>query len=160
MYSQNVYQNQRDLRSSTYIEPVLTSREECEWNALTTFCFLEVIFTRLDRFLSTSVSYCSWIYLEDSPRLSWGISKEFADHRYESFCLSIDSLSCANRSLDLCILFKFIYNFYTSDTFRPLLCLWHILVTPISSYVYYNYHKNIFFLCRWSAPSSEFNFNL
>ena len=129
MYSQNVYQNQRDLRSSIYIEPVLTSREECEWNAFRTSCFLEVIFTRLERRLSTSVSSCSWIYLEDSPRLSWGISKEFADHRYESFCLSIDSLSCAKRSLDLCILFK-VY-FHTSDTFRPLLCFSHILLTPI-----------------------------
>ena len=29
MYSQNVYQNQRVLRSSIYTEPVLTSREEC-----------------------------------------------------------------------------------------------------------------------------------
>ena len=29
LYSQNVYQNQRVLRSSIYIEPVLTSCEEC-----------------------------------------------------------------------------------------------------------------------------------
>ena len=75
MYSQNVYQNQRDLRSSIYIEPVLTSCEECEWNALRTFCFLEVIFTRLERFLSTSVSFCSWIYIEDSPKLPWGMQR-------------------------------------------------------------------------------------
>ena len=29
LYSQNLYQNQRVLRRSIYIEPVLTSREEC-----------------------------------------------------------------------------------------------------------------------------------
>ena len=45
----------------------------------------------------------------------------FKDHHYESFCLSRDSLSCATRSLDLCILFTFM--FYTSDTLRPILAL-------------------------------------
>ena len=33
----------------------------------------------------------------------------FKDHHYESLFLSIDSLSCATDSLDLCILFKFIF---------------------------------------------------
>ena len=40
---------------------------------------------------------------------SLGECNEFADHHHESFCLSIDSLSCAKRSLDFCILFKFIF---------------------------------------------------
>ena len=42
LYPQNVNQNQRVLRSSIYMEPVLSSCEEC--NAFEDLLFLEVIF--------------------------------------------------------------------------------------------------------------------
>ena len=77
------------------------------------------LFLPLERFLSTSGSFYSSIIalIEDSPKLPWGMQRIrgpfgsfcFKDHHYESFRLSRDSLSCATRSLDLCILFKFIF---------------------------------------------------
>ena len=76
----------------------------------------------------------------------------FKDHHYESFCLSRDSLSCATRSLDLCILFTFM--FYTSDTLRPILALLtHFAYTDFFTCILscggeYFSHP---WWCRWSA---------
>ena len=52
LYSQNVYQNQRVLRSSIDIEPVLTSCEEC--NAFEDLLFFKSYFCTLERFLPIS----------------------------------------------------------------------------------------------------------
>ena len=72
--------------------------------------------------LSTSMFFCCSIYIETAQN-SRGECNEFADLLFWrlSLFLSRDSLSCDTRSLDLCILFKFI--FYTSDTFHPILVL-------------------------------------
>ena len=125
MYSQNVYQNQRDLCSSIDIELVLTSREECEWNAFSlgsTFCSRDIV---------------------DSTRLPWGL---------QQICgplwiiLPFDRLlSCAKRSLDLCIFSKFIFLYLLYIPFIIVLFT-HFAHTNIFSYVYHNYHANIFFL--------------
>ena len=98
LYSQNFYHNQRDLCSSIYIEPVLNSREECEWNALRAFCFWRDFCQPACPLAAGFTSKTALNSLEEC--------NEFADHHHESFCLSIDSLSCTKRSLDLCILFK------------------------------------------------------
>ena len=67
LYSQNVYQNQRVLCNSIYIEPVLASREEC--NAFEELLFLKVIFAFGEIFINKLMSFCSSIYIEDSPKL-------------------------------------------------------------------------------------------
>ena len=68
LYSQNVNQNQRVLRSSIYMEPVLSSCEEC--NAFEDLLFFRSYFCFLGRFLSlTSVFFYSSIYTEVSPKL-------------------------------------------------------------------------------------------
>ena len=68
LYSQNVNQNQLVLLSSIYMEPVLSSCEEC--NAFEDLLFFRSYFCLLGRFLSlTSVFFCSSIYIEVSPKL-------------------------------------------------------------------------------------------
>ena len=61
----------------------------------------------------------------------------FKDHRYESFFLSRDSLSGATHSLDLCVLFKFIFLYLRIHS-APFLRFSSVLLTPIFSYVYYH----------------------
>ena len=60
--------------------------------------------------LSTSMFFCCSIYIE-TVQNSREECNEFADLLFFrlSLCLSRDSLSCDTRSLDLCILFKFIF---------------------------------------------------
>ena len=95
----------------------------------------------------------------DSTNLWTSCTACFNDHHYKSFCLLRDSISRATRSLDLCILFKFIF-FYTSDTFRPILALF-------THFTYTNFFIctlpcGIFFLSLMMpliGKSSQFNFN-
>ena len=72
LYSQNLYQNQCVLRRSTYIEPVLTSREECN-------VFADILFQNLfERFCQPA---CLFLLLDlhlDSPN-SREECNEFAD---------------------------------------------------------------------------------
>ena len=60
LHSENVYQNQRVLRSSIYIEPVFTSREECNVFA---DLLLEFIYV-FREILSTSMFFWCSIYIE------------------------------------------------------------------------------------------------
>ena len=60
LYFQNVYQNQRVLRGSIYIEPVLTSREE---RNLFADLFLKFIYV-FHEILSTNMFFCCSIYTE------------------------------------------------------------------------------------------------
>ena len=78
--SQNLYQNQRVLPRSIYIEPVLTFREE--WNVLRTF-FLEFIYV-FREILSTSTFFCCLIHIETAQN-----SREDFSHilLYTIFCL-------------------------------------------------------------------------
>ena len=107
--------------------------------------------------LSTSMFCCCSIYIETAQN-SLEECNEFADLLFwrPSIRLSRDSLSCDTRSLDLCILFKFIF-----------LYLWYILphsrafhtyyFTLIFSYVYYHAKH---FSYPWWRCCSEFNYCL
>ena len=128
MYSQNVYQNQRVRRSSIYIEPVLTSREECN-------AFEDLLFFR--SFVCLWRGFCQLACLFAALNYHDLLTFCFNDHHYESFFLSRDSFSCATHSLDLCILFKFIF-LYLWILSAPLLRFSHILLTLIFSYVYHH----------------------
>ena len=148
-----------------YIEPVLTSREEC--NALEDLLFFTRYFCVWRGFVNQLVSFCSSIYIEDSPKLPWRMQRIcgpcfcFKDHHYKSFCLSRDSLSCATPSFDLCIILKFMF-LYLWYTFRTILVLF-------THFVYTNFFIcicilpcRIFFLSLMMpliGESSEFNFN-
>ena len=83
----------------------------------------------------------------------------FKDHRYESFFLSRDSLSGATHSLDLCVLFKFIFLYLRIHS-APFLRFSSVLLTPIFSYVYYHAE---YFSYPWMMPligkRSKFNWN-
>ena len=125
--SQSVYQNQCILRSSIYIEPVLTFGEKCD--AFENLLFFGSYFCLWRDFCQPAGPFAArFTLIEDSPKLPWGMQRIrgpfgsfcFKDHHYDSFRLSRDSLSCATRSLALCILFKFIF-----------LYLWYI--PPLSS---------------------------
>ena len=75
LYSQNFYQNQRVLHGSINIEPVLTSREECN-------VFADLIFRIICVFceiLSTSMYFCCSIYIETAQN-SREECNEFLDH--------------------------------------------------------------------------------
>ena len=72
------------------------------------FFFLEFIYV-FREILSTSMLFCCSIYIERAQN-SRGECKEFADFLF-SRRLSRDSLSSDTRSLDLCILFKFIFSY-------------------------------------------------
>ena len=68
----------------------------------------------------------------------------FKDHHYESFSLSRDSLSCASRSLDLCILFKFIlYLWYIPPA--PHSCAFHTFCLHEFFHMYISM-RNIFLI--------------
>ena len=98
----------------------------------------------LERFCQPEC-FCSSIYIETALNAR-DECIEFANLLFWrlSLCLSRDTLSRDTRSLDLCILFKFIF-----------LYLWYILphsstfdafyFTPIFSYVYYH-ARNIFLI--------------
>ena len=71
-----------------------------------------------------------------------------------SLCLSRESLTCDTRSLDLCILFNFI--FLCLWYIPPHSCAFHIFYfTPTFPYVYYHakYFRRLVFL-SWSAVGS------
>ena len=98
--------------------------------------FLEFIYV-FREILSTSMFFCCSIYIE-TAQSSRGECIEFKDLLFWrlSLCLSRDSLSYDTRSLDLCILFKFIFLYLWY--FPPHSCAFHTLYfTPIFSGVYY-----------------------
>ena len=136
LYSQKFYQNQCVLFRSIYTEPVLTSREEC--NVFADLFFR--IYLCLSRyFVNQHVFFAARFTLRQPKTPAAGECNEFADllfWRLYHYALR-DSLSCDTRSLDLCILFRFIF-----------LYLWYIpphsgashtfYFTPIFSGVYYH----------------------
>ena len=77
----------------------------------------------------------------------------FKGHHYELFCLSRDSLSCATRSLDLFILFKFIFLYLWY--IPPHSCAFHTFcLHQFFSYVYYHAeYFSFLWWCRWSEKA-------
>ena len=92
--------------------------------------------------------FCCLIYIETAQN-SRGQCNEFTDLHCLLFwrlslCLSRDPLSCDTRSLDLCILFKFIFLYLWY--IPPHSCAFHTFYfTPIFSYVYIT-TRNIFLI--------------
>ena len=116
--------------------------------------FLEFIYV-FREILSTSMFFCCSIYIETAQN-SRRECNEFADLLFWrlSLCLSRDSLSCDTRSLDLCILFKFIFLYLWY--IPPHSCAFHTFYfTPIFSYVYYHAKH---FSYPWWCCCSEFNY--
>ena len=88
--------------------------------------------------------FCSSIYIETAQN-SREEYNELADLLFWrlSLCLSRESLSCDTRSLDLCILFKFIFLYLWY--IPPHSCAFHtVYFTPIFSDV--NYYAKFFFI--------------
>ena len=73
LYSQNFYQNQGVLRRSIYIEPVLTSREECNEFA---DLFFRIYLCLLRDFVNQHVFLLLDLHW-DSPKLPWGMQRFF-----------------------------------------------------------------------------------
>ena len=117
------------------------------------------LFLRVYSFLSRDFvnqhAFCSSIYIETALN-SRDEYIEFVDLLFWrlSLCLSRDSLSRDTRSLDLCILFTFIYLYlwYIPSHY----CTFHTFYfTPIFSYVYY--HAKYFSYLWWHC-CSKFNY--
>ena len=159
LYSQNVYRNQRVLRSSIYIEPVFTSREECN-------AFEDLLFFR--RYFCLWRDFCHWPacpfaardFSEDSSKLLWGINRICGPFVLKMIILPFERLFVLCHSLiRSCISFKFIF-FY----------LWYI---PPHSCAFTHFTYTNFFICIllcWIffflslmmpliGESSEFNFS-
>ena len=121
---------------------------------LRTFFFFEFVSVFWE-ILSTSMFFGCSIYIETAQN-SRGECNEFADLLFWrlSLCLSRDSLSCDTRSLDLCILFKFIFlNLWYNP---PHSCAFHTFhFIPIFPGVYY--HAK-YFSYTWWRCCSEFNY--
>ena len=115
------------------LSKVLTSREECNVFADLFFRII-CVFCKI---LSTSMYFCCSIYIETAQN-SREECNEFLNLLFWrlSLCLSRDSLSCDTHSLDLCMLFKFIWNF---------LYFWYI--PPHSFALHTFYFTPIFFIC-------------
>ena len=97
--------------------------------------FLEFIYV-FREILSTSMFFLLLDLHWDSPKLPWGMQRICGPFVLKtitglSILLSRDSLSCHTRSLDLCILFKFIF-----------LYLWYI---PPHSCVFHTFCLHQFF---------------
>ena len=109
----------------------------------------------MERFLSTSMFFCSSIYIETALN-SREECNEFADllfwiPHYESFIfLSRDSLSSATRLLDLRILFKFMF-------IRLIHSAPFLRFTFFFTHIFLIYFSNSWW-CRWSAKTRNFIF--
>ena len=100
IYSQLLYQNQRVLRRSIYIELVLTSREECNVSA---DLFLEFIHV-FREILSTKMFFLLLDLHWDSPNLPWGMQRTCGPCVFQTIIMSFKRLfvlwhSLINRSL-------------------------------------------------------------
>ena len=103
--------------------------------------------------LSTSMFFCCSIYIETAQN-SREECNEFLYLLFWrlSLCLSRDSLSCDTHSLDLCILFTFIFLYLLH--IPPHSFAFHTFYfTPMFSYVYY--HAK-YFSYSWRRCCSEF----
>ena len=97
------------------------------------------IYLCLSRDLSTSMFFCCSIYIE-TAQISREECNELADLFFIrlSLCLSTDFLSCDTRSLDLCILFKFIFLYLWYIPPHSCALFTHFTLHQFFSYVYYH----------------------
>ena len=119
LYSQNLYQNQRVLRRSIYIEPVVTSREECNVFAdlfLKCICFsrdfvYQHVFLLLD---------LHW----NSPKLPWGMQRDCGPFVFQTIIMPFKRLFVLWHSLIRSLYFIQVYGFipliYSAPFLRAL----------------------------------------
>ena len=154
LYSQNFYQNQR-----------VPSQVDLHWASphlpwgMQRICgpFFRIICVFCE-ILSTSMYFCCSIYIETAQN-SREECNEFLNLLFWrlSLCLSRDSLSC-DTHLDLCMLFKFIWNFLYFWYIPPHSFAFHTFYfTPIFSYVYY--HAKYFSYSWWPFARNFIIFN-
>ena len=112
LHSQNVNQNQRVLLSSIYMEPVLSSCEEC--NAFEDLLFFRSYFCLWRDFCQPACPFAARFTLKTAPKLPWGMHRICRPFFLKTIIMNYFAfretlMSCATRSLDLVILFKFIF---------------------------------------------------
>ena len=134
IYSQNLNQNQRVLRRLIYIEPVLTSREECNVFA-DLFFKIYLCFSR--DFVNQHV-FSAAQFTFKRPKTHVRNATNLRTVCFEDYHYAFqETLSCDTRSLDLCVLFKFIFLYLLY--IPPHSCAFHTFYfTPIFSGVYYH----------------------
>ena len=146
LYSQNFYQNQRVLCRSIYIEPVLTSREECNVSANLFFkiylcisrdCVNQHVFLLLD---------LHW----DSPKLPWGMQRICGPFVFQTIIMPFKRLFVLWHSLIRSLYFIQVYIFIPLIHSAPFLRFLHILL-------YTNYYHAKYFSYPWWRCCSEFN---
>ena len=126
-----------DLKTSS--EQIFS--ENWRWVPLT---YLRIFFWNLFMSLDFVNQHVFLVYIETAQN-SHEECNEYTDLLFWrlSLCLSRESLSCDTRSLDLCILFKFILLYLRY--IPPHSCAFHtVYFTPIFSDVYY--YANFCFL--------------
>ena len=102
--------------------------------------FLEFIYV-FRQILSTSMFFCCSIYIETAQNSRGNATDLFWRL---SICISRDSLSCDTRSVNLCILFKFLFSYLWY--IPPHSCAFDTFYfTPIFFYVYIT-KQNIFLI--------------
>ena len=130
---------------------------------LRTFFFR--IYLRLSRdFVSQHVFFCCSIHIETAQN-SHEECNEFADLLFWrlSLCLSRDSLSCDTRSLDLCILFKFIFLYlwyipphscaFHTFYFTPIITTRNIFLIPDDAVA-----RNLIIIFNFSSQRPHLNY--
>ena len=147
---------------------------EIWWSRVQLFVFVQEALTGekallkgllpLERFLSTNGSFCSSIYIKDSPKLPWGIMQRICGPPV-FMTIIINHFAfwetlCPAPLVHYIFVFYSSLYFYTSDTFRPILALF-------THFTYANFFIcilpcGIFFLSLmmpFIGESSEFNFS-
>ena len=120
-------------------------------------CFKDLLFFRsyfypLGEILSTSVSFCSWIYIEDSPKLPWGMQRICGPSSW--IILSFD------RLLLLCqALIRFLYFIQVYIFIPPIhsahYCAFHTFCLHQFLHVYIIITMRIFFFLLMALISAK-----
>ena len=172
VYRPPAWRRWRNVKT-TVSEPACSSQFNLQWagphlrrNAthLRTFCFLRSYFCLWRDFSQPACPSAARFTLKTALNSHEECNEYadlicFKDHHYESFCLSVYSLSCATRSLDLCILFNFIFLYLWY--IPPHSCVFYTLCLHLQFFIYI-LPCGIFFLTLLMpliGDSSEFNFN-
>ena len=131
IYSQNFYQNQRVLRRSIYIQPVLTSREECN-------VYPDLLFQNLfQRFCHSACFFAARFTLRQPKTPVWNATNLWT-FCFEDYHYAFQETLCPVTLAHQIFLFYSSLYFYTFLYIPPHSCPFHTFYfTPIS-YVYYH----------------------
>ena len=126
LYSQTFYQNKRVLRRSIYIEPGWSPPVR---NATYLQTFFRIYLCLSRDFVNKHVFLLLDLHW-NSAKLPWGMQRICGPFVLRTIIMPFKRfLSCDTRSLDLCILFKFILIFFIPLThFAPFFRFSYILL--------------------------------